>query len=69
MKDGRLFLGVPANYLFPTTEPVGIRASIPLTKCPPGDYTLRVRVTDEVGGGSAQQDAGFTVLGGASTPR
>ena len=61
MKDGRLFMGVPSSFLFPTTEPVGIRASIPLAKCPPGDYAIRVRVTDEVGSRSAEREAAFRV--------
>ncbi len=61
MRDERLYMGVPASHLFPDTEPVGISASIPLRKCTPGSYVLRVRVTDEVNGRAAEQDATFTV--------
>jgi GWxTD domain-containing protein len=61
MRDERLYMGVPASHLFPDTEPVGISASIPLRKCTPGSYVLRVRVTDEVNGQQAEQDASFTV--------
>jgi hypothetical protein len=61
MRDGRLFMGVPASHLFPSSEPVGISASIPLRKCTAGDYTLRVRVTDEVTGEQAETESVFTV--------
>lgn len=62
MREGRLFLGVPSTYLFPDTEPVGIRAAIPLLKCPPGDYTIRVRVTDEVADRRATTESTFRVV-------
>lgn len=62
MKGGRLFMGVPSTNLFPDTEPAGIRASIPLGKCPPGDYVIRVRVSDQVGGQVAEREASFRVL-------
>ncbi|MEE9263275.1 MAG: hypothetical protein V3V11_02360, partial [Vicinamibacteria bacterium] len=61
MRYGRLFMGVPANHLFPSSEPAGISASIPLRKCTAGDYTLRVRVTDEVTGERAETEANFIV--------
>jgi len=66
MKEGRLFMGVPPAILFPDTEPAGIRASIPLNKCPPGDYAIRVRVTDEVGRQQAEREASFRVVAGAT---
>lgn len=61
MRDGRLFLGVPASYLRPDQEPVGITGEIPLRKCTPGEYVLRVRVTDEVSGDRAEMDAPFAI--------
>ena len=61
MRYGRLFMGVPANHLFPSSEPAGISASIPLRKCTAGDYTIRVRVTDEVTGQRAETEANFIV--------
>jgi GWxTD domain-containing protein len=61
MRDGRLFLGVPASFLRPDSEPVGITGQIPLRKCGPGDYVIRVRVTDETNGGRAESEARFTV--------
>jgi GWxTD domain-containing protein len=67
MRHGRLFMGVPASHLFPTSEPAGISASIPLRKCTAGDYTLRVRVTDEVTGERAETESVFTVRE-SSTP-
>lgn len=62
MKEGRLFMGVPAHHLFPHAEPIGITASIPLRKCTTGDYVIRVRVTDEVTGRRAERDASFAVI-------
>jgi GWxTD domain-containing protein len=62
MKEGRLFLGVPSATVFPDTEPAGIRASIPLGKCPPGDYVIRVRVSDQVSGQTAEREATFRVV-------
>lgn len=61
MREGRLGLGVPAAELASAAEPVGISASIPLRKCEPGEYVIRVRVTDQVGHQSAEQEARFTV--------
>ncbi len=61
MREGRLFLGVPSSYLFPDTEPVGIRAAIPLAKCPPGEYVIRVRVSDEVAGRKATAESTYRV--------
>ncbi len=61
MRYGRLFMGVPASHLFPTSEPAGISASIPLRKCSAGQYTLRVRVTDEVTGEQAETETEFIV--------
>jgi GWxTD domain-containing protein len=61
MRDDRLYMGVPANHLFPTSEPVGITATIPLRKCTPGDYAIRVRVTDEIAGRSTERETRFTV--------
>jgi len=61
MQAGRLFMRAPASHLFPTSEPVGITATIPLRKCAPGDYVLRVRVTDEIAGSIAEEEHPFTV--------
>ena len=61
MKEKRLYMGVPAAYLFPDTEPVAITASIPLRKCTPGNYVLRVRVTDELTGDVVERNAEFEV--------
>lgn len=61
MRDGRLALGVPASFLRPEAEPVGITGQIPLRKCQPGDYVIRVRVTDESTGSRAEAEAPFTV--------
>jgi hypothetical protein len=61
MREGRLFMGVPATHLFPDADPVGIRASIPLGKCPPGDYVMRVRVTDQLTGQKAERETPFVV--------
>lgn len=36
-------------------------AHVPLRKCDPGEYTLRVRVTDQVSGQTAEQESKFTV--------
>ena len=63
MRDDRLFMGIPINYLRPDAEPVGISAMIPLRKCPPGDYALRVRVTDQVTGERLEKESPFTVRG------
>jgi GWxTD domain-containing protein len=67
MRQERLFLGIPSTYLFPDTEPIGIRAAIPLVKCPPGDYGIRVRVTDEVAARQATAESTFRVVPEAST--
>jgi hypothetical protein len=61
MRDGRLVLGVPASFLRPDSEPVGITGQIPLRKCTPGDYVIRVRVTDETNGARAESEAPFTI--------
>ena len=61
MRDGRLYLGVPAAHLRPDTEPVGITSQIPLRKCEPGPYVIRVRVTDELSGSRAESETRFTV--------
>ncbi len=61
MRDGRLALGVPASFLRPDAEPVGITGQIPLRKCEPGDYVMRVRVTDEPSGARAESEIPFTV--------
>ena len=61
LRDGRLHMGVPASHLFPTSEPVGITATIPLRKCSPGEYAVRVRVTDEITGKVAETESPFTL--------
>jgi GWxTD domain-containing protein len=61
MREGKLFLGVPASFLRPEAEPVGVTGEIPLRKCSPGDYVLRVRVTDETSGARAESEAPFRV--------
>ncbi len=69
MRDGRLFMGVPTNHLFPTSDPVGITATIPLRKCTPGDYAIRVRVTDEVAETTAETESPFTIRDGSVASR
>jgi GWxTD domain-containing protein len=61
MREGRLFLGIPASFLRPDSEPVGITGQIPLRKCGPGDYVIRVRVTDETNGARAESESSFAV--------
>jgi GWxTD domain-containing protein len=61
MRDGRLFMGVPASYLRSDADPVGITGELPLRKCGPGDYVIRVRVTDEVSGEKAESETAFGV--------
>jgi GWxTD domain-containing protein len=61
MRDGRLALGVPASFLRPESDPVGITGQIPLRKCEPGAYVIRVRVTDETSGGLAEAEVPFSV--------
>lgn len=61
IRDGRLALGVPASFVRPENEPVGITGQIPLRKCEPGDYLMRVRVTDEPSGARAESEIPFTV--------
>ena len=63
MRDDRLFMGIPTSFLRPAAEPVGISAMIPLRKCSPGDYVLRIRVTDEVTGERLERESSFTVRG------
>ena len=61
MQYGRLFMGVPAAHLRPDTEPVGITSQIPLRKCQPGPYVIRIRVTDEISGAKAESEASFAI--------
>ena len=61
MRYGRLHMGVPASYMRPDTEPVGITGDILLRKCEPGEYVIRVRATDEVSGSKAESEASFSV--------
>ena len=61
MQHGRLYMGVPASYMRPDTEPVGITGEILLRKCEPGAYVIRVRVADEVSGAKAESEASFAV--------
>ena len=61
MRDGRLAVGVPASFLRPDADPVGVTGQIPLRKCDPGAYTIRVRVTDENNGGRAESETTFVV--------
>jgi GWxTD domain-containing protein len=61
MRGGRLAVGVPASFLRPEADPVGVTGQIPLRKCDPGEYTLRVRITDENGGGRAESETSFVV--------
>ncbi len=61
MRDGRLAVGVPATFLRPEAEPVGVTGQILLRKCDPGDYILRVRITDETNGGRAESETSFVV--------
>jgi GWxTD domain-containing protein len=62
MQYGRLYMGIPAAYLRPDAEPVGITSEIPLRKCGPGAYVMRVRVTDEVSGSMAESETSFDVV-------
>ena len=62
MQFGRLYMGVPAAHLRPDADPVGITSQIPLRKCEPGAYVMRVRVTDEVTGAKAESETSFAVL-------
>lgn len=66
MQYGRLYMGVPAAYLRPEAEPVGITSEIPLRKCAPGAYVMRVRVTDEVSGSKAESETSFEVVSSAT---
>jgi GWxTD domain-containing protein len=61
MRDGKLFLGVPASFLRPENEPVGVTGQIPLRKCSPGEYRIRVRVTDETTGARAETETSFAI--------
>jgi GWxTD domain-containing protein len=61
MREVRLAIGIPASILRPEADPVGVTGRIPLRKVPPGEYTLRVRVSDENGGGRAESEARFVV--------
>jgi GWxTD domain-containing protein len=61
MRGGRLAVGVPATFLRPEADPVGITGQIPLRKCEPGPYTIRVRVTDENDGSRSESEATFVV--------
>jgi GWxTD domain-containing protein len=61
MRDGKLAVGVPASFLRPDAEPVGVTGQIPLRKFAPGEYTLRVRVSDENSGGRAESETRFVV--------
>ncbi|HEY7818179.1 MAG TPA: hypothetical protein VIG29_08175, partial [Vicinamibacteria bacterium] len=61
MREGRLALGIPASFLRPEADPVGVTGQIPLRKVPPGEYTLRVRISDENGGGRAESETRFVV--------
>lgn len=68
MRDGRLALGVPATFLRPEAEPVGITGQIPLRKCEPGEYVIRVRVSDESSGARAESETPFTVTASGKAP-
>jgi GWxTD domain-containing protein len=61
MRDGRLAVGVPASFLRPEVDPVGVTGTIPLRKCEPGEYVIRVRVTDENAGARAETETSFVV--------
>jgi GWxTD domain-containing protein len=62
MRNGRLYMGVPAAHLRPDADPVGITSEIPLRKCTPGAYVIRVRVTDETTGARSESETEFLVL-------
>ena len=61
MRGGRLAVGVPASFLRPDADPVGVTGQIPLRKCDPGEYTIRIRVTDENSGARAESETTFVV--------
>jgi len=61
MRDGRLAVGVPASFLRPEADPVGVTGQIPLRKCEAGEYVIRVRITDENSGGRAESETSFVV--------
>jgi hypothetical protein len=61
-REGRLFRAVAPTYPFPESRRSrSIMSSIPLKDFTPADYSLIVKVTDEVTGESITKDAPFTV--------
>jgi GWxTD domain-containing protein len=62
IKDGRLFSKVAPSYHRPTNRSsVAIKSEVSLKALPPGDYTLRARVTDEIANESEERNADFSV--------
>jgi GWxTD domain-containing protein len=62
IKDGRLFSKVAPSYHRPTNRSsVAIKSDVSLKELPPGDYTLRARVTDEIANKVEERNADFTV--------
>ena len=62
MRDGRLFSKVAPSYHRPSNRSsIAIKSEVSLSGLPPGDYTLRARVTDESSAQVAERDASFTV--------
>ncbi|MGH9462948.1 MAG: hypothetical protein ACRD1X_17180, partial [Vicinamibacteria bacterium] len=62
IKDGRLFSKVAPSYHRPTNRSsVAIKSDVSLKELPPGDYTLRARVTDEISNELVERNADFSV--------
>jgi len=62
LKDGRLFSKVAPSYHRPThRSSVALMSEVSLKELPPGNYTLRARVTDENSGQVAERNADFAV--------
>lgn len=63
LKDGRLFSKVAPSYHRPTNRgSVAVMSEVSLSQLPPGDYTLRARVTDEISTEVAEANADFRVI-------
>ena len=62
IQDGKLFSKVAPSYHRPTNRSsIAIRSDVSLKELPPGDYTLRARVTDEIANELEERNADFSV--------
>lgn len=62
LKEGRLYSKVAASYHHPAGRTqIALSSEISLQGFPPGDYSLRARVTDQVTETLAEQEAVFSV--------